>query len=200
MSTILVRSAKPDDAAEWLRMRVALWPEGTAREHAAEIDQFFAGMLTNPLEVLLAVNEAGTMIGFAELSIRNYAEDCETDRVAYLEGWYVDAAWRRRGVGRALVVAAEAWARAQGCTEFGSDALLENETSAAAHRALGFEETVADSLLQKTAGVDSRLPDGDCRRRLPTPDSESHPHRSPVLHRRLLPSSLRTAIERDWSW
>ena len=52
-------------------------------EHAGEIDQFFAGTLKNPLEVLLAVDEAGRTIGFAELSIRNYAEDCETDRVAY---------------------------------------------------------------------------------------------------------------------
>ena len=142
MDPIHVRPATPADSADWLRMRVALWPEGTASEHAAEIDQFFAGTLSNPLAVLLAVDEAGRAVGFAELSIRNYAEDCETDRVAYLEGWYVDAEWRRRGVGRALVSAAEAWARAQGCTEFGSDALLDNETSAAAHRALGFEETV----------------------------------------------------------
>jgi aminoglycoside 6'-N-acetyltransferase I len=123
-------------------MRNALWPEGGSSGHAPEIAQFFAGGLQMPLEVLLAVDEAGTAIGFAELSIRSYAEECVTDRVAYLEGWYVDAEWRRRGVGKALVEAAEAWARAQGCTEFGSDALLDNETSAAAHVALGFEETV----------------------------------------------------------
>jgi aminoglycoside 6'-N-acetyltransferase I len=141
MHSIHVRPARPDDTAAWLRMRVALWPEGTPSEHASEIDRFFAGTLKNPLAVLLAVEEAGKTGGFAELSIRNYAEDCETDRVAYLEGWYVEAEWRRRGVGRALVVAAEAWARAQGCTEFGSDALLDNKISEAAHLALGFEET-----------------------------------------------------------
>ena len=118
-----------------------MWPEGSASEHASEIDQFFGGTLKNPLEVLLAVDEAGNTVGFAELSIRNYAEECETDRVAYLEGWYVEAAWRRRGVGKALVTAAEAWARARGCTEFASDALLDNKTSEAAHLALGFEET-----------------------------------------------------------
>jgi aminoglycoside 6'-N-acetyltransferase I len=48
---------------------------------------------------------------------------------------------RRRGVGRALVAAAEDWAIAQGCTEFGSDALIDNTTGAAAHLALGFSET-----------------------------------------------------------
>jgi len=62
--------------------------------------------------------------------------------VAYLEGWYVESEWRRRGVGTALVAAAEAWARAQGCTELASDALPDNDTSAAAHLALGFTETV----------------------------------------------------------
>ncbi len=139
---IQVRSAKPDDASDWLRMREALWPEDRAGTHAGEIEQFFAGALNMPLEVLLAADEANHVVGFAELSIRNYAEDCVTDRVAYLEGWYVAPEWRRRGVGKALVEAAEAWARAQGCTEFGSDALLDNATSAAAHKALGFEETV----------------------------------------------------------
>jgi len=57
-----------------------------------------------------------------------------------LEGWYVVAEARRRGVGRALVRAAEAWGRAQGCTEFASDALLDNHVSAAAHQALDFDE------------------------------------------------------------
>ena len=102
----------------------------------------FAGELTMPLEVLIAFDGDDRAVGFAELSIRSYAEDCQTDRVAYLEGWYVDPEARQRGVGRALVDAAEAWARAQGCTEFGSDALLDNDVSAAAHLALGFEETV----------------------------------------------------------
>jgi len=123
-------------------MRCDLWPEGSAAEHGGEIDAFFAGTLKMPLAVLIALDGSGEAIGFAELSIRAYAEDCVTDRVAYLEGWYVVPQARRHGAGRALVQAAEQWARSQGCTEFGSDALLENELSAAAHRALGFEETV----------------------------------------------------------
>ena len=36
--------------------------------------------------------------------------------------------------------AALEWGRAQGCVAFGSDAVADNETSALAHRALGFEE------------------------------------------------------------
>ena len=47
---------------------------------------------------------------------------------------------RRSGHGRALLKAAEDWARAQGYTEMGSDALLWNEVSHAAHKASGYEE------------------------------------------------------------
>ena len=135
-----VRRATQIDGPAWLRMREALWPEEDATGHAMEVEQFFAGKLDMPLEVLVAVDGFGELVGFAELSIRRYAEGCVTNRVAYLEGWFVVPERRRRGVGAALVAAAETWARTQGCTEFASDALLENDISAAAHRALGFEE------------------------------------------------------------
>jgi aminoglycoside 6'-N-acetyltransferase I len=150
IAMIHVRSATRHDTAVWLRMRRALWPENGSDSHASEIDQYFAGTLRMPLEVLIAVDNGGHAIGFAELSIRPYAEGCVTDRVAYLEGWYVAPEARRRGVGRALVAAAEAWGRQQGCTEFGSDALIDNDISAAAHLALGFEETVQIRCFRKS--------------------------------------------------
>jgi aminoglycoside 6'-N-acetyltransferase I len=120
-------------------MRCALWPEGSQEEHRGEIDQFFGGQLREPLAVLLA-EDSGRAVGFAELSIRAYAEGCHTDRVAYLEGWFVEPEARRQGIGRALIEAAEAWACNQGCSEFASDTQPENQASAAAHRALGFSE------------------------------------------------------------
>jgi tetratricopeptide (TPR) repeat protein/RimJ/RimL family protein N-acetyltransferase len=137
---VTIRPALATDSAAWTRMRIALWPEHTPEWHADEVAKFFAGQLKMPLAVLIARDDSGEAIGFAELNIRAYAEGAETDRVAFLEGWYVDEHARRSGAGRALIAAGEEWARAQGCTEFGSDALAENEVSAIAHKAVGFTE------------------------------------------------------------
>lgn len=137
---IAVRPVRAADADAWCRLRRDLWPEGSVEEHAGEIAAFLDGRAAEPLAVLVAEDGEGALVGLAELSIRPCAEGCLTDRVAYLEGWYVAPRARRRGVGRALVRAAEEWARGQGCTELASDTAVDNETSAAAHRALGFEE------------------------------------------------------------
>ena len=136
---ICVRPVTPSDADAWLAMRQALWPEYGEKYHPTEIAKFLAGELKMPLAVLVA-EEHGEILGFVELFIRQYAEGCSTDRIGFLEAWYVRAEARRRGVGRALVAAAEDWARAQGCTEFASDALADNELSRIAHHSLGFEE------------------------------------------------------------
>ena len=146
---IQTRPVTAEDSAAWLKLRQALWPEG-ASDHAFEIASYFAGRLREPLQVLLAFDDAGTPVGFVELSIRSQAEGCDTDSVAYLEGWYVIPEARQQGAGRALVQAAEQWAREEGCSEFASDTLVDNEVSAAAHRALGFTEIVQIRCFRKT--------------------------------------------------
>jgi len=148
-TTVTVREARRDDASAWQEMRVALWPEESADELRVEAQRFLESGGRPDEGVLIAEDDAGRRVGFAELSIRSYAEGCTTGRVAYLEGWFVVADSRRSGVGRALVEAAEAWGRAHGCTEFGSDALADNVVSAEAHKALGFEEVVTVRCFRK---------------------------------------------------
>ncbi len=72
-SVMLVRAIQQSDFADWERMRQAFWPS-PAGEHAGEIGFFFNGDRRNPAEVLIAIEESGRAIGFAELSIRPYAE------------------------------------------------------------------------------------------------------------------------------
>ncbi|HEX2863122.1 MAG TPA: GNAT family N-acetyltransferase, partial [Deinococcales bacterium] len=78
-------------------------------------------------------------VGFLELSVRPYAEGCDGP-APFVEGWFVAEAERGRGVGRALVAAAEAWALERGFTDLASDTQLWNTASQAAHAALGFVE------------------------------------------------------------
>jgi aminoglycoside 6'-N-acetyltransferase I len=136
---LLIRPVEPADAHTWERMRTALWPDDTG-SHAADIAKYFTDNRTNPAEVLLACTGAGAPIGFVELSIRPYAEGCDSDRVAFVEGWFVAPEHRGNGVGAALTAAAEEWGRALKCTELASDTQPFNEASIAAHKALGFEE------------------------------------------------------------
>ena len=52
--------------------------------------------------VLFAEDGDARPTGFVELSLRAYAEGCQSDNVAYVEGWYVVPEARGSGVGRAL--------------------------------------------------------------------------------------------------
>ena len=135
-----IRPVADRDRATWEQMRQTLWPT-ESNDHVRDIERYFKGEAKEPLEVLLAFDEQGRAIGFTELSIRAYAEGCKTDRVAFVEGWYVEPVARRNGVGAALIDAAETWARSHGCVELGSDAEVDNLESAAAHGAVGFTET-----------------------------------------------------------
>lgn len=98
-------------------------------------------MLADPATpVFVAERAAGCLGGFLEAGTRPYADGCDTSPVGYVEGWYVDPDLRRHGVGGLLVRAAEEWARSIGCREMASDTTLDNDTSIAAHEALGYRE------------------------------------------------------------
>lgn len=60
--------------------------------------------------------------------------------VGYLEGIFVQEAFRQRGFARELLSACEKWAKESGCTEFASDCELENMGSLQFHMAVGFNE------------------------------------------------------------
>jgi aminoglycoside 6'-N-acetyltransferase I len=134
-----IRRAEVADHAEWLRMRRALWEDCHDDEQVREMDE----ILRNNVEtVFLAERPEGGLCGFLEVALRSRADGCDTTTpVGYIEGWYVDEDARRQGVGRALVEAAEAWARSKGCRQMASDAELWNTVSHQAHGALGYQET-----------------------------------------------------------
>jgi aminoglycoside 6'-N-acetyltransferase I len=137
MAAPRIRALAAADRAEHVRMRVALWPDADAAELAAEFD----AILEDQDQVAFVAERAsGGLCGMVEAGVRPFANPVDERPCAFVEGWWVDADARRNGVGRALIAAVEDWARARGFHELGSDALLDNTVSHAAHQALGFEE------------------------------------------------------------
>lgn len=92
-------------------------------------------------ETVFVAEEAGALIGFASVSVRDYVNDCEHCPCPHLEGWFVQEPHRGKGIGRALIHAVEDWAREGGFTELTSDTWTWNKASIAAHERAGFALT-----------------------------------------------------------
>ncbi len=103
-------------------------------------DEMATWLARDDATVLAAERSDGGLSGFAEVGTRSYAAECEVCPVAYLEGWFVDADNRGRGIGAALVHAVEDWALARGHRELASDTHVTNRVSQQAHERLGFTE------------------------------------------------------------
>jgi aminoglycoside 6'-N-acetyltransferase I len=139
---INIRLADAEDWKELALLRALLWPDGSHAEHLAELEAGPSGWSQPgfPVAWLIAEDESGAMIGFLEVGLRSHADGCDPRRaVGFVEGWLVREEHRRRGIGAALMRAAESWARAHGCREMASDALIDNASSETAHKAMGFE-------------------------------------------------------------
>ena len=151
---VYMRAARPsiipaDESriAEWLDLRVALWPECSRPDSEQEI----RALLQSPREdAFLAIGPDDRVIGFAEVSTRDYVDGCKTRPVGYLEGIFVLPEYRNRGVAKLLVQAAETWAAGQGCSEMGSDTRIDDTESMAFHNAIGFRETDRQVVFLKT--------------------------------------------------
>ena len=137
-----IRQAEPIDWPQLAALRALLWPDASEEEHLAELvaGQSSPGQPQFPVVTLLSEDELGVLTGFLEVGLRSHADGCDTQRpVGFVEGWFVREEDRGKGIGTLLMHAAEEWARAHGCREMASDALIDNAGSERAHTALGFE-------------------------------------------------------------
>ena len=134
-----IRKVKLTDRDEWARMRNSLWSD-SLQEHLQYIDKYFSQQEVDIVEVFVLERINGTLGGFIELNIRNYAEGTESAQVPYVEGWYIDSDIRGKGYGKKLIENSQNWAIENGFDELASDAEIDNLISIAAHKALGFEE------------------------------------------------------------
>lgn len=133
---MIIKAAK-EHAGMIARLAVKLWGGHDAEAMEAE----FCAMLGRAdCAVFLCVLDE-TPVGFAQCQLRrDYVEGTQTSPVGYLEGVYVEEAYRMKGIARELLAACQTWAKAMGCAEFASDCELHNEESLAFHLKVGFAE------------------------------------------------------------
>ena len=134
-----IHQARETDFERWQILRRKLWAQTTEEENLEFFDDFLRD--SEKLLIVVAESEQSELAGFLEAGIRqDYVEGCDAARVGYIEGWFVEAEFRRQSIGRRLVEVAESWAREQGCEEMASDCDLDNEVSLNAHLSVGYQE------------------------------------------------------------
>lgn len=142
MSDFGVRQARISDQTQIAKMCALLWPDASVHEHGQEVALLLqSGMSgTLPAAIFVSHEDDGALTGFLQVGLRSHADGCDTAQpVGFVEGWFVHEPARRHGVGKALMHAAEHWARRHGCVEMASDTWIDHTDSQKAHQALGFE-------------------------------------------------------------
>lgn len=150
-STRLESPSTPDDA-DWLDLRLELWPDRPRDQHLREM----ASLLATPGRHAPFVARApdGRAVGLAEASIRSEPVDGpRSTPVGRLEGLFVRAEARGRGLARLLVDAVSRWAAAQGCAELASDTRPGDLVGQTVHARLGFAETARAVSYAKALGA-----------------------------------------------
>jgi len=142
-----IRRMAETDRDRWQEMRRELWPAESDVSHATMMRQILAG---DDAWAFIAEANNDRHAGFAEMAIRPYANGCESVPVPFLEGIWVEPQFRRQGVAAQLIRHIETFVIARGFREIGSDALLDNKISHAAHEAWGFRETERVVYFRKT--------------------------------------------------
>ncbi|PYE30779.1 aminoglycoside 6'-N-acetyltransferase I [Rhizobium sp. PP-F2F-G38] len=126
------------DSRAWADMRFKLWDSLSVDEHLVDIERMLKGGKRTSYIARLRNN---VPVGFAEISIRDYANGCTAHPVAFLEGIWVDPKHRRKGVGRGLLAEITNGLLVQGFKELCSDAGIRDRRSHQAHADWGFTET-----------------------------------------------------------
>ena len=145
-SGVRVREATRRDLADVVALRLALLHEhpghaiyGRLRRDVTDrARELFAAQLRSPVEVIFLAESDGGAVGVLRCVESVGSPLMEPARYAYVSSVYVRPAMRRRGVLRALLAAAERWARARGLTQMRLHNVAGSANAEAAWSALGF--------------------------------------------------------------
>jgi RimJ/RimL family protein N-acetyltransferase len=138
---VIVRAAEPGDAAELVELARAVGgePEGwlladSEWRSAADERRLLRALRRNPNGAIFVAEVDGALVG--RLSVARDVHPASR-HVADL-GLMVAASHRRRGIGTALLAAADEWARAMGVTKIELHVFPHNEAAIALYERCGY--------------------------------------------------------------
>jgi len=132
---VIVRSAVPSDAAALSDLFDALGYDAPA----AAIPDRLARLMANDWATALVAEERDVVVGLATGHVLPVLH--HTGQIGRLTTLVVAPSARGRGVGRQLVEAIEAWARAKGCAKIAVTTALHRSGAHAFYERLGYEHT-----------------------------------------------------------
>lgn len=138
----MIKTTTKEDALTVAKLAIQMWEDHILEELAGEFEELIA---KKDAQVFLKYaqdqNGNNRAVGFAQCQLRcDYVEGTESSPVGYLEGIFIEEAYRGMGFAKELLGACQTWAKEKGCTEFASDCELDNTGSLKFHMAMGFEE------------------------------------------------------------
>jgi GNAT superfamily N-acetyltransferase len=140
----VIRAANIGDAAEIARLSAQLGYPADAAVFSDRLERLLP-LATHA--VLVAEGDGGRLAGFIGLEQRLMIESGDKAEVV---GLVVDADARRGGSGRALIAAAEGWARARGLRELFLRSNVVRPEAHAFYPALGFERSKTQHVYRKS--------------------------------------------------
>lgn len=92
-------------------------------------------------KILVAKTSNQERVAFSIFSIRtDYVEGAVQTPTGYLEGIFVEPAFRKTGIAKEFIQLGEKWCKENGCRQIGSDTWLTDTASRRFHKSVGFWE------------------------------------------------------------
>ena len=142
--TVGVRSVSPADRSALLALAPRLTEGVAAWRDSAAVTSAVRGWVEDSLDhaedrnhAVLVAEDDGTVVGFCSLAVETHWSG---SRDVYISALAVDSTREGRGIGRALVAAAQDFARARGVTQLTLLTGAANARARAFYGQLGFHE------------------------------------------------------------
>ena len=137
-STVKLTKITREDLAQWKAMRKELYPTLDEMFDEKEMERIF-NHKEWACQLITDYNE--TILGFVEISLRNFVDGCLSSPVAYIEGLFLKPQYRQQGLGKEVIKQIMAWCIQHGYSELATDTELENLNAQAFYKSVGFQET-----------------------------------------------------------